>query len=72
MMAAVSNSLTSRDDGRRTAVQLATTQVRLAAYIAPARCVLNMSDTSLVIWIDDSRESGTAHISEIRWLVFEE
>ena len=72
MMAAVSNGLTSRDDGRRTAVQIATTQVRLAAYIAPARCVLSKENTSLVIWLDDSRESGTVHASEIRWLAFDE
>ena len=70
MMAAVSNGLTSRDDGRRTAVQLATTQVRLSAYIAPARCLLDKSDTAFAIWLDDSRESGTVHASEIRWLTF--
>ena len=72
MMAAVSNGLTSRDDGRRTAVQLATTQVRIAAYIAPARCILNGSNNSLVIWLNDNRESGTVHASEVRWLMFDE
>ena len=35
MMAAASNSLSSKDDGRQSAIRLATTQVRLAAYIAP-------------------------------------
>ena len=70
MMAAVSNGLTSRDNGRRTAVQLATTQIRLAAYIAPARCMLSKSDDAFVIWLDDSRESGTVHASEIRWLSY--
>jgi len=72
MMAAVSNGLTSRDDGRRTAVQLATTQVRLAAYIAPSRCVLDKSDSAITIWFDDNRESNTVHASEIRWLEFDE
>ena len=71
MMAAVSNGLTSRDDGRRTAIQLATTQVRLAAYIAPSRCILNKSETAITIWFDDSRESSTVHASEIRWLQFD-
>ena len=72
MMAAVSNGLTSRDDGRRTAVQLATTQVRLAAYIAPSRCVLDKSDSAITIWFDDNRESNTVHASEIRWLEFDD
>ena len=70
MMAAVSNGLTSRDDGRRTAIQLATTQVRLSAYIAPARCFLDHTDTAFTIWLDDTRESSTVHVSEIRWLAF--
>ncbi len=72
MMAAVSNGLTSRDDGRRTAVQLATTQVRLSAYIAPARCLLDKSDTAFAIWLNDARESGTVHATEIRWLTYDE
>ncbi|MDP7008618.1 MAG: hypothetical protein QGI78_03505 [Phycisphaerales bacterium] len=71
MMAAVSNSMTSRDDGRRSAIQLATAQVRLAAYIAPARCFLDKTDESLTIWLDDSRESNTVHASEVRWLQFD-
>ena len=71
MMAAVSNGLTSRDDGRRTAVQLATSQVRLSAYIAPARCLLSKDETAFAIWLNDDRESNTVHASEIRWLSFD-
>jgi hypothetical protein len=71
MMAAATNSLTTKDDGRQTAILLATTQVRLGAYIAPARCILDKSNTYLTIWTDDSRESNTVHSSEIRWIRFD-
>lgn len=72
MMAAATNSLSSKDDGRKSAIRLATTQVRLGAYIAPSRCILDKSNTHLTLWLEDSRENNTVHASEIRWLSFDE
>ena len=72
MIAAVSNSLTSKDDGRNTAIRLATTQVRLGAYIAPSKCILDKSSSHIVLWFEDSRESNTAHASEIRWIMYKD
>ena len=72
MMAAASNSLSSKDDGRQSAIRLATTQVRLAAYIAPSRCILEKNSSQLTLWLEDSRESKTVHVSEIRWIQFDE
>ena len=56
MMAAASNSLSSKDDGRQSAIRLATTQVRLAAYIAPSRCILEKNSSQLTLWLEDSRQ----------------
>ena len=72
MMAAVSNSISSKDDGRRAAIRLATTQVRLAAYIAPSRCILEKSTSQITLWFDDSTESQTVHSTEVRWIQFDE
>ena len=72
MMAAASNSLTSKDDGRQSAIRLATTQVRLGAYIAPSLCLLAKDNSSFTLWFDDSIESKTVHASEIRWIQFNE
>jgi len=72
MMAAATNSLTSKDDGRQSAIRLATTQVRLGAYIAPSRCLLAKNNSSITLWFDDSVESKTVHVSEIRWIKFDE
>ena len=71
LMAAATNSLSSKDDGRRTAIRLATTQIRLGAYIAPSLCVLHKSSNHITLWFEDSRTSSTVHASEIRWITFD-
>lgn len=72
MMAAATNSLISKDDGRQTSIRLAITQVRLGAYIAPSRCIVDKSNTHITLWLEDSRESNTVHASELRWIQFDE
>jgi type II secretory pathway pseudopilin PulG len=71
MLGAVSTGAGSRRDNRSAMVQAAAARSRLGAYIAPARCVLGVSGSNLALWLDDSRESGTVHGSEIRWLRFD-
>jgi hypothetical protein len=63
--------LSSRDDGRSTAIRLATTNIRLGAYIAPSLCVLDKSNNHITLWFEDSRTSNTVHASEIRWITFD-
>ena len=65
MMAAAANSLTSKDDGRQSAIRVATTQIRLGAYIAPSRCILDKNNTTITLWLEDSTEGKTVHASEI-------
>jgi type II secretory pathway pseudopilin PulG len=72
MMAASTNSLTSKNDGRQSSIRLATTQARLSAYIAPSLCILDKGPSLLTLWLEDSRESNTVHVSEIRWIKFDE
>ncbi len=71
LMAAAANSLSSKDDGRSTAIRLATTNIRLGAYIAPSLCVLDKSNNHITLWFEDSRTSNTVHASEIRWITFD-
>ena len=72
MMAAVSNGITSKDDGRQSAVRLSIAKVRLGAYLAPARCLVQKTPTTLTVWFNDTRESNTIHSSEIRWIKFDD
>ncbi|MBT4530353.1 MAG: hypothetical protein HOC27_04040 [Phycisphaerae bacterium] len=72
MMAAATNSLTSKDDGRQSSIRLATTQVRLGAYIAPSRCIVDKNNSHITLWHEDSTESKTINASEIRWIQFNE
>ncbi len=72
MMAAASNSLTSKDDGRQSAIRLATTQIRLGAYIAPSRCILEKNNASITLWLEDNKGGKSVHASEVRWIQFDD
>jgi len=68
MMAAATTGLTSKDDGRTSAIHMATTKNRLASYIAPARCILENTDHTLTLWLHDGTKNNKINISEIRWI----
>jgi len=46
-------------------------EARVAAYIAPGRCILGLAGTSLSLWLNDGRDGETVHATEIRWLTFD-
>lgn len=69
MLGAVSSGVGARRDNRTTMVLANAAQARLSAYAAPARCVLDAGPGGVVLWLDDSRASGTVHATEVRWLL---
>lgn len=71
MMAAIAAGVETRHDVRATMVRAAVATGRLGAYVASSRCALATSETDLVLWLRDSRESGTVHASEIRWILYD-
>lgn len=71
MMAAVSAGVTKKRDTRAVMVRANAAQVRLSAYVVPARCVLDVPADGVVVWLNDSREGGTVNISEVRWLFYD-
>lgn len=71
MMSALGSDAAMQYDIRSILVRSGAAQARLSAYIAPARCVLDVDDDMLVLWIEDSRQSDTVHASEIRWISHE-
>lgn len=71
MLGAVSAGVGTRKDSREIMVLAHSAQCRLSAYLATARCVLADDSANLTLWLNDDRESGTVHASEIRWLRFD-
>ncbi len=76
--AAITGMLTSvamgqrlRRDNRSFVIRTHALKSRLSAYIGPCRSLLMCDGTDLVLWLDDSRQGGTVHASEVRWLVFD-
>ncbi|MCL4211553.1 MAG: hypothetical protein HRU76_05770 [Phycisphaeraceae bacterium] len=71
MMAAIAAGVETRQDVRGTMVRASAASGRLGAYVAGSRCILSASATDLVLWLRDSRESGTVHASEVRWILYD-
>jgi len=69
MLGAVSTGVGTRRDNRTSMLLANAAQSRLAAYIAPARCVLDMGSSGVVLWLNDARAGETVHPTEIRWLL---
>ncbi len=71
MLGAVSAGVGCRKDNRAVMVLAHAGQSRLSAYFGTARCVLAHSGSNITLWLNDARESGTVHATEIRWLQFD-
>ncbi|MHC4947248.1 MAG: prepilin-type N-terminal cleavage/methylation domain-containing protein [Planctomycetota bacterium] len=70
-LGAMTRGITTRQDNRSVLIRGNAARVRLCAYIAPARALLEVAPESVVVWCHDARESGTVHATEVRWLVFD-
>ncbi len=68
MLGAVTQGVVTRRDSRSIMVRAFAAQSRLAAYITPSRSLLGATPSQVVLWLNDDRESGTVHATEIRWL----
>lgn len=71
MLTAVTMGERSRRDNRSFVIRTHALKSRLAAYVGPSRCFLQTDGTNLVLWLDDARQGGTVHASEVRWIVFD-
>ncbi len=71
MLGAVTTGVGNRRDSRAVMVRAHAAQSRLSAYIAPARCILGVYGQDIALWLNDDREGGTVHASEVRWLRYD-
>lgn len=71
MLGAVSASVDGSRSARSVMILANAAASRMSAYITPSRCVLGVDGPNVTLWFDDSRESGTVHATEIRWLTFD-
>ncbi len=68
MMSAVITGVSTRRDNRSLMVRANAAQTRLAAYITPSQAVLDSDGSTVVLWLEDARDGGAVHATEIRWL----
>lgn len=71
MMSAVSSGVGTRRDMRSAMIRANLGQMRLGAYVAPARALISVDSDRFVLWLHDQRPGETIHVSEARWFEFD-
>lgn len=71
MMEAVSAGVMDRSDSRSLMIRASAADSKLSAYVSPARAVWSITANSVVIWLNDNRQSGTIHATEVRWFMYD-
>lgn len=71
MLSAAARGMEYEQITRDAVVRAQALHVRLASYVTPSLNVLDAGNTSLVLWLDDTREGQTVHLSEIRWIEYD-
>lgn len=70
MLTSVATSTEYDADVRESIVRTQALDVRLGSYITPSLWVLDAGTSSMVLWLEDSRESETVHSTEVRWIEY--
>ena len=68
MMAAVTDEVSSHQETRSSLIRAGLAQSRLSSYIARSHCVLDLDKENITLWLEDSRDGGSVHASEVRWI----
>jgi prepilin-type N-terminal cleavage/methylation domain-containing protein len=71
MISAIESGESARRDNRDMVVRAYAASTRLSAYIASSMSVLKVGSLDAVVWVNDWREGGTVHATELRWIVFD-
>ncbi len=72
MLSAVTAGVGSSNDSRAAMIRTNAGNTRIGSYVAPSRCLLGVyADSGVALWQDDTRQSGTVHATEIRWLLYD-
>ncbi len=71
MLSAVTEGERSRRDNRGYIIRTHAARARLGAYIARSLRVLEVNGSDTVVWLNDWRQGGTVHATELRWLIFD-
>ncbi len=56
---------------REALIRAQAVNARLASYISPARCTLDVATDGCALWLDDPNSSTTVNATEIRWITLD-
>ncbi|MCH2141663.1 MAG: prepilin-type N-terminal cleavage/methylation domain-containing protein [Phycisphaerales bacterium] len=68
MMDALTNGIIDQRDTRASILRAGLSQTRVSSYIARARCLLDLEDHRVVMWLEDTDGDEAVDGTEVRWL----
>ena len=68
MMDALTDGILNQRDTRASVLRAGLSQTRVSSYIARARCLLDLEDHRVVMWLEDADGDDAVDATEVRWL----
>lgn len=72
MLTGVAQSVETERGRRESMIRAQAIGVRLSAYVTPSLYFLDVGPDYFVVWLEDIRDGGTVHATEVRWIDFDD
>jgi hypothetical protein len=71
MMSALTTGMAEQHDARSSMLRAGLSQARFSSYVSRCRCLLDLEETRLVLWLEDTDGDNTIDGTEVRWISWE-
>ena len=71
MLHSISVGVETKHDNRAIMLMANAANARISSYVASSNCILATNNEAVVLWLEDSRQGGTVHATEIRWIAYD-
>jgi len=71
MMNALSSGMIDQHDARSSMLRAGLAQTRMSSYLARSRCLIDLEQHRLVVWLEDSDGNDVVDPDEVRWVSFD-
>jgi len=68
MMSALTTGMVEQHDTRSSTLRAGLSQARLSSYVSMSRCLLDLEQTRVVLWLEDADGDDVIDATEVRWI----
>lgn len=68
MMSALTTGMIEQHDARSSMLRAGLSQARLSSYVSRCRCLLDLEETRVVLWLEDTDGDNVIDGTEVRWV----